>query len=139
MPDTIHIILEEYEPYALWQYKGQAVVIGSDGTILTDELNEDFKSLIIITGENAPVKAMDLLELLKVEPIIMEQVESAVLVSDRRWDLKLKNGQGVSLPEADIGFALRRLAQAQEEDLIFEKNIDHIDLRKTDRIIVEER
>ena len=139
MPDTIHVILEEYQPYALWQYKGDVVVIGDDGTILTDQLKDSFKSLIILTGENAPVKARELLELLKVEPIIIDHVEGASLISDRRWDLKLKNGQSVSLPETDIGFALRRLAQAQEEDLIFEKDIDHIDLRESDRIIVEGR
>lgn len=139
MPNTIHVILEEYQPYALWQYKGDVVVIGDNGTILTDDLNENFKNLIILTGENAPVRAIELIELLKAEPVILDYVEAASLISDRRWDLKLRNAQSVSLPEVDIGFALRRLAQAQEEDSIFEKNIAHIDLRETDRIIVKER
>ncbi len=139
MPDTIHVILEEYMPYALWQTGGKAVVIGEDGTVLTDTLQEEFEHLLVLTGAKAPLKARELIKLLNAEPAIKEQIEGAVLVSDRRWDLKLKNGQMVSLPETDIGFALRRLSAAHEKDRIFEKDIQKIDMREPDRIIVEAR
>lgn len=139
MPDTIHVMLDEYEPYALWQNQGKVVVIGDDGTVLTDKLREDFSDFIILTGQNAPLHVQGLVELLNAEPLIKNQVEGAIWVGDRRWDLNLKNGKKVSLPATDIGFAIRRLAVAQEEDDIFSKDIQVIDLRETDRIIVESR
>ncbi len=139
MPNTIHVILQEYTPYALWQQNGKVVVIGDDGTILTDVLREDFKDLIILTGQNAPHRASGLLELLQAEPEILKEVEGAILVGDRRWDLKMKNGKIISLPESDVGFALRRLSVAQQEDQILEKDVSVIDLREPDRMIVESR
>ena len=58
-------------------------------------------------------------------------------VGERRWDLKLKNGMLVHLPEKDLGYAFRRLADEQLENDIFSRNISTIDLREPDRLIVQ--
>ena len=84
----------------------------------------------------APKKASALLVMLQAEPLIEERVEAATLVGGRRWDLKLKSGADVKLPEDELGLALRKLATNHEEDGILDKNVLSIDVREGDRITV---
>ncbi len=139
LPDTIYIGLEERRPLALWQKDKKLRLIDSEGEVLTDHNLKRFKDLIIIVGTRAPEHAPELISLLKVESELAKRVQSASRVGNRRWDLKLEDGTAVKLPEDDIGFALRRLAVAQEEDGLLDKDIVSVDLRKTDRIVVRTR
>lgn len=139
LPDTIYIGLVEREPIALWQHKNKLRVIDADGVTLTDKLSPSQKTLPIVVGEYANEQAYNLLAMLEAEPEIKSLVEAATWVGDRRWDLTLKNEMTVRLPEMDIGLALSRLAKAQTEDKILEKDLSVIDLRETDRITVRTR
>jgi cell division protein FtsQ len=139
LPDTIYIGLVERAPMALWQNKGKIRVVDADGVTLTDTLRRRFDNLPIIVGENAPEKAPALLANLAAEPLVRDRMEAATYVSERRWDLKLKNGITVKLPEKDTGLALRRLGAAQEEDGLMDRDLTVIDLRDTSRITVRTR
>jgi len=139
LPNTIYIGLQEREPMALWQHKGKIRVIDSEGVTLSDKKIEPFRDLIILVGEDAPDNAPDFLALLAAEPVIRNKVEAATWVGERRWDLKLKNGLTVKLPENDMGFALRRLVQAQQEDNLLDKDLSVIDMRDSSRITVRTR
>ena len=66
----------------------------------------------------------------------MSRVEAASWVGERRWDLTLKGGITVELPQGDPTPALRRLAMAQEKDAILDKTISSIDLRQPDRMMI---
>ncbi len=44
-------------------------------------------------------------------PALRDQVRAAVLVGERRWNLRLKNGIDVRLPETDVAAALDRLVE----------------------------
>ncbi len=139
LPDTIYIRLTERVPLALWQNKGKIRVIDEEGVTLTDSELLPFKNLIIVVGEDAPAKAPALIDLLNAEPLLKARVEAASRVGDRRWDLTLKSGIKVKLPEDDAGFALRRLAVAQEDDGLLDKDLTVIDARESDRLIVRTR
>ena len=139
LPDTVYIGIVERKPMALWQYKNKLRVIDADGVTLTDKLSANQKILPIVVGEYANEQAYNLLVMLEAEPDISSLVEAATWVGDRRWDLTLKNAMTVRLPEADIGLALSRLAQANTKDKILEKDLSVIDLRETDRITVRTR
>lgn len=139
LPGTIYIGLVERKPVALWQNKKKIRVIDSEGVTLTDRRIEPFKDLIILVGESAPQHAPDLLAFLAVEPLINDKIEAAIWIGERRWDLKLKNGIKVKLPENDMGLALRRLAKAQAEDGLLEKDLIVVDMREADRITVRTR
>ena len=139
LPDTIYIGLVERRPLALWQNKGKVRLIDVDGVTLADNKLEKFSDLIILVGEDAPKYAPELLRMLHVEPSLKDRVEAASRVGGRRWDLKTKNGIAVKLPEGDLGLSLRRLAKAQEEDGLLDKDIESVDLREADRITVRTR
>jgi len=137
LPDTIYVRLHERKPFALWQHEGKVVVIDHTGHILTEEMRPIFKELFLVTGDDANEHAKEIIELLRTEPIILSESEAAMRVGERRWDLKLKNGMLVHLPEKDLGYAFRRLADEQSENDIFSRNISTIDLREPDRLIVQ--
>lgn len=136
LPDTIYIGLTERKPLALWQNKGKIRLIDSEGVTLEDSGFDKFHDLIILVGENAPREAADLVRMLDAEPLLRARTEAASWVGDRRWDLKLKNGATVRLPEGDIGLALRRLGAAQEADSLLDKDLSVIDAREPDRMSV---
>ena len=139
LPDTVYIGLRERRPLALWQHKGKIRLIDDEGVTLADKGLEEFADLLIIVGDEAPEQAPDLVRMLGAEAEVKGRVEAATWVGERRWDLKLKNGATVRLPERDMGLALARLAKAQAEDGLLDKDLSVIDLRESDRITVRTR
>ena len=136
LPGTIHIRLIERQPLALWQYHGQMMLIDRDGVIVTTENLGRFASLLLVVGENAPNHTTDLLALLDREPTLARQTQSAVWVSNRRWDIHLTNGITVILPELDPAAAWSHLARLEHDHGLMARKIDFIDLRLPDRVVV---
>lgn len=136
LPDTIYVRLTERQPFALWQDKGKVKLIDEDGVTLTDTGLQAFGKLPLMVGEGAPKQAAAILRLMAAEPLLEPQVEAFTWVSDRRWDLTLKNGITVQLPARDPGLALHRLAGAQAENQLLDKDIAIIDLREEGRMTV---
>lgn len=137
LPDTVYIRLTERTPLALWQKNNKLSVVDEEGVVLTDMGLERFKNLLIIVGDNAPDHAAELVAMIAAEPDLKARVESAKWVGDRRWDLFLKNGVAIRLPEEDLGEALRRLASAQAEGRVMDRKIESIDLRDPMRLVVQ--
>ncbi|MEM6780934.1 MAG: FtsQ-type POTRA domain-containing protein [Pseudomonadota bacterium] len=137
LPDTLYIELEERQPLALWQRNKRVSLIDREGKILTEQKLKRFKDLVIVTGKAAETEAENLIKHLNAEPTIRARTEAAAFISERRWDVKLKDGKTIRLPEDDIGFALHRLAKLDEEEGILDRAILSIDLRQRDRISVQ--
>lgn len=136
LPDTLYIKVEERTPIALWQKHQKLLLIDADGVVLTDQNLAPWKDFLIVVGDQAPARAAELISMLKAEPTIFERVEAATLVSGRRWDLKLKSGAEVKLPETELGLALRKLAVDHEEEALLDKDVVSIDVREEGRITV---
>lgn len=136
LPDTIYIKITERKPMALWQRNQKLSLIDADGVVLTDQNLGAFKNFLIVVGDEAPQHAADLMTMLLAEPVIAKRVEAATLISGRRWDLKLKSGADVKLPEEELGLALRKLAVNHEEEALLDKDVLSIDVREEGRITV---
>ncbi len=136
LPDTIYIGLVERAPLVLWQNKGKVRLIDSDGVTLTDKNLKSYSDLLLVVGEEAPRHAPELVKMLVAEPALKERIESATWVSERRWNLNLKGGTVVKMPEKDTELALRRLGAAQEQDRLLDQNLAVIDLRETGRMSI---
>ena len=70
------------------------------------------------------------------EPAILKHVEAAHLKSGRRWDLIVKTGATIQLPEENVELAFRQLVSVNEQNQILEKDIKTIDIRDPTRILV---
>jgi cell division protein FtsQ len=135
-PDRLHITIREREVFALWQKDGQVSVIAPDGTVLERFIASRFTGLPLVVGRGAQLKAREFLALLDRYPQIRGDLRAATLVAERRWNLKLKNGLDVRLPEADVARALDTLIALDRDKKILSRDITSIDLRLPDRATV---
>ena len=136
LPDTLYIKLNERKPLALWQKDKKLKVIDTNGEVIPMRNLDGFSNLVIVLGEKAPEHTAELFQILIGEPEIFMNIESAGLIAERRWDIIMKNDVRIKLPENDVALALSRLAKAQGEDKILDKDVMAIDLRDPERMIV---
>jgi len=135
-PGHLHIEVTEREGFALWQKDGKVAVISSDGTVVEPYVDRRFGTLPLVVGAGADTRAKEFLALLDQYPLLRGQLRAAVLVAERRWNLKLKNGVDIRLPEADVPRALEILAELDRTKKLLSRDVTAIDLRLPDRVTV---
>jgi cell division protein FtsQ len=135
-PDRLQITVTEREAFALWQRAGRVGVIAADGTVLESFMPHGVSGLPLVVGAGAETRAKDFLALLDRYPDIRDAVRASVFVGERRWNLKLKNGVDVRLPELGLESALDRLVAFDREKKLLSRDIASIDLRLADRVTV---
>lgn len=137
LPGTILVRIEERVPMALWQHERQHNLIDREGNILADHDLRNFSHLPMVVGSDAHEKARVFLDILGQYPDIAEDVEAAIRVGKRRWDIHLTNGIEVRLPETGLTAALDELSRMTDEIDLFERDVVAIDLRLEDRLVVQ--
>jgi cell division protein FtsQ len=135
-PDRLQITVTEREAFALWQQQGKVQVIAADGTVLAAKVEPRLATLPFVVGNGAAVKARDFLAVLDRYPPVRDQVRASILVGDRRWNLRLKNGIDVRLPDTDVERALETLARLHAQKNLLNRDITAVDLRLPDRLTV---
>jgi cell division protein FtsQ len=135
-PGELQIGIKEREAFALWQKDGRISVIADDGTVLEPYVAPRLTRLPLVVGRGAQAKAKEFLALLDRYPTMRDFVHASVLVGERRWNLRLKNGIDVRLPESDVAPALERLVALDREKNLITRDIVAIDLRLADRVTV---
>ncbi len=137
LPNTIYIGLTEREPFALWHDDGVLSVIDMNGTVITKDKIAPFKKLMMIRGKGAAERAGAFLKTLSGEQALYAIIDHAELIDKRRWDLLLKDGKRVKLPEQDYAIAMRDIMKKHEqEDILGKESITDIDARYKGRLIV---
>jgi cell division protein FtsQ len=135
-PDRLHISITERKAYALWQKAGRVSVIARDGTVLDSYVSAPFTQLPLVVGQGAAERAEEFLALMDRYPAIRDQARAYILVAERRWNLKLKNGLDVRLPEAQPERAIETLIALDRDKKLLSRDITAIDLRLADRVTV---
>jgi len=136
-PDRLQISITEREAFAYWQRDGKISIIAADGTILGAYGDRRVPSpLPLLVGIGADEKGKAFLDLLGRYPAIRSEVQASILVADRRWNLKLKNGIDIRLPEEKTEHALDVLLTLDREKRLLSRDITAVDLRLTDRVVV---
>jgi cell division protein FtsQ len=136
-PGELRIDIVERTAFALWQRDGRLSVISDDGAVLEPYVSQHFLKLPLVVGKGAETRARDFLALLARYPQINAVTKAAVLVGERRWNLRLNDGLDVRLPENDVGNALATLSALDKDDHLFSRDIVAIDLRLPDRLVVQ--
>jgi cell division protein FtsQ len=135
-PRELQIRIKERAAFALWQKDGAVSVIANDGTVLEPYVAPGLIRLPLVVGAGAQIGAKEFLALLDRHPAIRDNVRASVLVSERRWNLRLKNGIEVRLPEAGVEDALDTLATLDRQKNLITRDVVIIDLRLSDRVSV---
>jgi cell division protein FtsQ len=137
-PDRLRIEIKERRPFALWQKDGRIALIANDGTALESGVPRRFAGLPLVVGKGAEHTAPAILALVARYPAIARMTEASVLVAERRWNLHLKDGVEVLLPESEPERALRILADLDRTKKLLSRDIVSIDLRLPDRVTVRQ-
>ena len=136
-PDRLQIDIKEREAFALWQQGGRVSVVAGDGTVLEPYVGQRLARLPLVVGVGAAARAKDFLALLDRYPDLRDQVRASVLIGERRWNLRLRNGLDVRLPETGIADALATLVALDKDKKLTTRDVVAIDLRLPDRVTVQ--
>ncbi len=141
LPDTLRIRIKEYNPFAVWiNNKGEYKLIDEYGDEIKISKKEIglFENLLIVVGDNLKTEVYDLFNLFSIYSEIAFYTVKATRVGNRRWNLVLRNGVIVKLPEEDHNLfeawnILDKLLKIPELD----SNLKFIDLRIENKIFLQ--
>ena len=135
-PNDLAIDIVEREAFAVWQRDGELRVVSSDGTPTEKMRDPRFVDLPLVVGEGANRRVKDFVALIDKAPELKARIRAGSLIGERRWNIMMTNGVLVRLPEAGAAEALQRLANAQRDQRLLDRDILSIDLRQPDRMTV---
>src|SRR5690606_25889811 len=124
------------EAFALWQRDGKLAVVSRDGTVLEEVSSERPEKLPLVVGTGAAKAAHDFLSVLDRFPAIKADVYGVVYVAERRWNLRMTNGVDVRLPEHNLIVAFEALIKLANDQKIFSRDVEMIDLRIPGQVVV---
>jgi cell division protein FtsQ len=137
LPGTLYVRLVERRPLAVWQHDGKQELIDRDGTVIpVTDLSRFAKLPTVVGDDQARHGAAQLIDLLANEPDLAARVTAAVLVGDRRWNLRIDNAIDVLLPEDDMSGAWARLADLERTKKLLQRDVQTVDLRLPDRLVM---
>jgi cell division protein FtsQ len=136
LPGDILVRITERQPYAIWQHGGIVEVIDRAGRPISERI-EEFGLLPWVVGGGANLHAERMVELLRADPTLRDRTEVLIRVGNRRWNLKLRNGTEIRLPEGLEEAALRKLREQQAAIGLLDRPVAVIDLRLPDKMTVQ--
>lgn len=135
-PAALEIDLVEKKPFAIWQHGSHLTLIEKDGAAIAPLVGARHVDLPLVVGRGAAEDAAAFIEGLQEFPQLAASVKGYIRVSQRRWNLRLKNGITVKLPERGERAALEELVRLDREKGLLSRDIVAVDMRLTDRLVV---
>lgn len=135
-PNRVIIEIVERTPYAVWQKDGEIRAIGVDGGPIDMVRDGRYLNLPFVVGEGANTRVEEFTALLAALDELRPRVLAGVLVGQRRWNLKLKSGMDIKLPETDPKAAIATLLKLERQSRILERDALALDFRTPDRVFV---
>jgi len=138
MPDTLIIKIEEFKPFALLQVNdthNTHIIISSEGDKIIKD-NGQFNYLPVINGIGSKKHAAKMLNILSSEPNLFHQVWAISYIGERRWNVSLRSGIKIKLPENNASEAWAKLSKIDREQSILSREVEIIDLRVKENLII---
>jgi cell division protein FtsQ len=135
-PNQVVIEIVERTPYAVWQRDGDVSAIAADGAPIDEVTDSRYGDLPFVVGEGANGRVREFVGLLDAMDELKPRVEAGVLVGERRWNLRLKSGLDVKLPEDNPQAAIAELLTLQHQSRILEKDAMALDFRVPGKVFV---
>ncbi len=136
LPKTIHVVLIERNPVALWQVNKQHYLIDRSGFVIGRPDRDQIRELPLFVGVGAAEDAGELLDIMAKRAELMEQTAALIRVGGRRWNLRLINGMDIRLPAENVHEALDRIVELDQKTKLSSLSYAAIDLRLPDRMFV---
>ena len=137
LPDRLTVKLIERQPVALLQTPDGHQLIDEAGATIDGADVAAFSHLVVASGTGAAARTNALLGMLESEPEIFADVWAVQLIAERRWNIHMRSGLTIKLPEEDPVLAWSRLAKLEQDTAITERDLAAIDLRVPGKLVVE--
>ena len=136
LPNKIKISLIENKPIAIWQNKKGNNILTKEGTLISDYNFNFFKNkLPIIKGKNINQNIIEILNILKTNKSMANEIWSLSYINMRRWDLHFKQGLVIRLPSNNPTEAWKLAAKLNQKYNILNLGLTEIDLRNSKQIL----
>lgn len=138
LPDTLVIDIVERTPAAIWQNDGRLSLIDETGVVLEAVTVATMPDLPLVIGHNANLRSQDLERLLAEANSLRELLAGATWVGDRRWDLRFRSGETLSLPEGEVEAkkAIAKFAHLDGANRLLGRGILRFDMRDPSRFVL---
>ena len=138
LPDTLVVDIVERTPAAIWQHNNRLSLIDEQGVVLEPVTVATMPDLPLVIGPKANQRSRDLDRLLAEASSLKELLAGATWVGDRRWDLRFRSGETLSLPEgeADAKLALAKFAHMDGANRLLGRGILRFDMRDPNRFVL---
>lgn len=138
LPDTLVVDVVERDPAAVWQNKGQLMLIDEGGVLLDGVQPNRMPRLPLVIGDGANAQEPAYRKLMAAAPALKPVVKAAIWVGNRRWDILFQTGERLVLPEGDreSARALVKFAQLDGTLGLLGKGYDRFDLRDPTKLVV---
>ena len=131
----LSIKVEEKTPALLLKKETGFNVLSERGEYIRSiSSREQFSDLPVITGEGAENAAAQATAIFKAIYGNLDQVRGLVFVGQRRWNIVMKSGQVVMLPENDALQAIQKIIILDKTEQILSRQIAVFDFRLPSRI-----
>lgn len=130
-PSAVMIRITEHRPVAIWQQGRKFYVINASGEIV--EETDDYRAygdIMLVAGDGAAERLKSFMAMLSAHPRVLEKVVSASFVGERRWDVFLKNGLLIRLPEDNPQQKISII-----DDMIRQGNLDNRPIKTVNMIL----
>ncbi len=139
-PDTLVIDVIERQPAAIWQYQRRLALVDAAGRVIEQVRLEGtpLPDLPIVIGPGANLRLDALAKLLAAAPQLKPMLDGASWIGNRRWDIRFRSGETLSLPEGDAQAhdALVDFAKRDGVARLLGQGIVRFDMRVPGRFVV---
>lgn len=138
LPDTLVVDIVERTPAAIWQHNNRLSLIDEKGVVLEPVSVATMPDLPLVIGPKANQRSQDLDRLLAEASSLKELLAGATWVGNRRWDLRFRSGETLSLPEGEpqAKAALAKFAHMDGANRLLGRGILRFDMRDPDRFVL---
>ncbi len=133
-PDRLLLEITEREPFALWQKDGAVMVISADGTAIEEVRDARFAELPFVVGAGANSRVAEFQKIVESAGDLRGKVRAGVLVSERRWNIRMTSGLDVKLPEKQPELAFASFARLARDSRLLDKDLISVDFRVPGRM-----
>jgi cell division protein FtsQ len=135
-PDQIQIVITPRAATALWQENGKLTFMDATGRKLGAAQITSAKGLALVVGRNAGPASPALFAALAPYQEVASRTSAAIRVGDRRWNLRMKSGGDILLPQDNMAGALAQLNQLQISQKLLERPYARLDMRTPGTLIL---
>lgn len=138
LPDTLVVDIVERSPAAIWQHNNRLSLIDEQGVVLEPVTVATMPDLPLVIGPQANRRAQDLDRLMAEASSLKELLAGATWVGNRRWDLRFRSGETLSLPEGEgeAKLALAKFAHMDGANRLLGRGILRFDMRDPARFVL---